>query len=245
MERRGDCLVLEFRQIQDDQQQQPPTTFGQNVAGTVFAQAVIDCSVQQSSSSGVANEFSASQLQQQQQQRKVQHWIEGTIDSSRYFTLRISNGGREALIGFGFRDRDRAIDLREALQYYEASMRREYEASTLNDNDNTSKFTIPKLADGERIHVRTGKSNDCNKSVTSKSKKSESPANSNRPILLKKPPPSSSDTATDEISSQLSNDLSTNCSVTTRMTTTASIPFNEATDNYDDDDWDTEFVSAS
>jgi Protein of unknown function (DUF1681) len=250
--------VLEFRQKQDDHEQQlPPTTFGKNVASPVFAQAVIDCSVQISSPSGAANELSATQLQHQQQ-RKIQHWIEGTIDSSRYFTLRISNGGREALIGFGFRDRDQAIDLRESLQHYEASMRREYEASTMNSNDNTasttSKYTIPRLADGERIHIRTGKSGDNIKSTKSKSKTTDSPTKSDRPILLKKPPPSSSNTSMDEITLQLSNDLSDTCRVTTTTREAQqshdarakqAVPANEATDNYDDDDWDTEFVSAS
>jgi hypothetical protein len=266
VERRGDCLVLEFRQKQDDQQQPPPTTFGiNNIAGPIFAQAVIDCSVQTSAPSDlVDSESSTTKLPnhppKQQQQRKIQHWIEGTIDSSRYFTLRISRGDREALIGFGFRERDQAIDLRESLQYYEASMRREYEANTMNNDDSTtsiSKFTIPKLADGERIHIRTGKSGDCSKSAKSKSKPSGTLIKSDRPILLlKKPPPSSSETSIDKIASQQSSDLSNGCSVTTTTSVTTAVQSDdtgneqailekEATDNYDDDNWETDFVSAS
>lgn len=262
MERRGDCLVLEFRQKPEDthQQQPPPATFGRNISSTIFAQAVIDCSLPLATSSGTAGEPPTTLLQQQ---RKIQHWIEGTIDSSRYFTLRItSGGGREALIGFGFRDRDQAIDLRESLQHYEASMRREYEASTMNNSDNTastiSKYTIPKLADGERIHVRTGKSSDGNKATKSKSKATDSPTKSDRPILLKKPPPPNINISTNAIASHLSYDLNNRCDVTTTAATTTTpsqsddvncnlvVLQPEAMDNDDDDDdWDTEFVSAS
>ena len=262
MERRGDCLVLEFRQKPEDTQHQqpPPATFGRNISSTIFAQAVIDCSLPLATSSGTAGEPPTTLLQQQ---RKIQHWIEGTIDSSRYFTLRItSGGGREALIGFGFRDRDQAIDLRESLQHYEASMRREYEASTMNNSDNTastiSKYTIPKLADGERIHVRTGKSSDGNKATKSKSKATDSPTKSDRPILLKKPPPPNINISTNAIASHQSYDLNNRCDVTTTAaaatTPSQSDDVNhnlvvlqpEATDNDDDDDdWDTEFVSAS
>lgn len=255
MERRGDCLVLEFRQKQEVS---APTTFSKNVASPIFAQAVIDCSGQISSSSDTESGSPTFQPLYQQQ-RKIQHWIEGTIDSSRYFTLRISNGGREALIGFGFRDRDQAIDLRESLQHYEGSLRREYEANTMNRNDNTStisKYTIPKLADGERIHIWTGKSGDSNKTAKSKQKTTDSPTKSDRPILLKKPPPSSTSSSINEISSQLSNDLSSRRNVTSTIAATTQQPDgtmdkqvaqeHQAADNFDDDDdWDTEFVSAS
>ena len=43
-------------------------------------------------------------------------FLEQVVDSSRYFVVKIQGGGgREALIGFGFRDRDQATDLRESL----------------------------------------------------------------------------------------------------------------------------------
>lgn len=261
VERRGDCLVLEFRQNPDDirQQQQLPTTFGSNLNSPIYAQAVIDCSVQTSSSVSETNDSSSTL---QQQQRKIKHWIDGTIDSSRYFTLRISNGGREALIGFGFRDRDQAIDLRESLQHYEASMRREFEASIMSNNSTNSstatisKYTIPKLADGERIHIRTGKSSDSDQSTKSKSTDNSTKILTGRPILLKKPPPSASTPSLDDTTSTMEavDDKNNQCIMITTATMAQHgadtkdnpvIRGNEAAAADDDDDWETEFVSAS
>ena len=152
MERRDDQLILEFRKTDDP--------------SLVFAQSVIDCSI-------------PPHQQRNEDPPQIRHWIEGTVDSSRYFTLRIVSDKREAVIGFGFRDRDPATDLRESLQFYESSMKREYEATV----PKVAEYSIPKLAEGERIHVRTGKEG----TGSSKKKDHSKPA---LPILLKKPPPS-------------------------------------------------------
>jgi Protein of unknown function (DUF1681) len=336
VERRDDCLVLDFRQQPQPQQLQrsgpsaldhdnttPNDSSSSSGTAAIFAQATIDCSIPTRSNQNNAvgtttgvtengdnddtTEISSSstqtQLPQQQQapqRRKIQHWIEGTVDSSRYFTLRISTSTststssdgnhREAMIGFGVRDRDSAIDLREALQYYEASMRREYEATTMtntvaivssnNKNDDThpdnnsggctsaqsstSKYSIPKLAEGERIHIaRLGTTT----SARNESKMITTNGSTNKqPILLKKPPPPSAPLTTifattdDDPVSLLQKDLRNACHVTSTTTTTASIapsqngPIEERgkkDDNNndvqddDDDDWETEFVSAN
>lgn len=108
-------------------------------------------------------------------------FLEQTVDSSRYFVVKIQGeGSREALIGFGFRDRDAAIDLREALQHYEKSLQRQEKAGSL-----TGSFSIPPMQEGEQIHVNhSGKKST---SVRKKEKGQEHAATA--PTLLKKPPP--------------------------------------------------------
>jgi Protein of unknown function (DUF1681) len=199
VERRGDQLVLEFLKEADD----PSST---SSSPPVFAQSVIDCSMQQND----------------QDPPQIRHWIEGTVDSSRYFTLRIASAAnkREALIGFGFRDRDQAVDLRESLQFYEASMKREQEAMLLMSK--VSEYSIPKLAEGERIHVRTGKELTNTSHKKKDNTKSTTPS---LPILLKKPPPAPEQS----VVLSTSNHNSDGAKET----------------NDDVDDWEGDFVSAT
>jgi hypothetical protein len=131
-------------------------------SNTVFAQAVIDITNGQT----------------------MQYWLEQVADSSRYYVLKIkSSEGREATIGFGFRDREQGTDLRECLQHYEKSIRREKQAETAP----VSTFTVPVLGEGEKIHV------DRNSGKTSIKKKKPTADGKPRaaPFLLKKPPPPS------------------------------------------------------
>lgn len=112
--------------------------------------------------------------------QQTAHIVEQVVDSSRYFATKIQGaGGRQAMIGFGFRDREKATDLRESLQHYERALEREQASSHLKD------FSVPSLGDGETIHV-----NRSGKSTITKEKKASSGA---VPLLKKKPPaPSSS-----------------------------------------------------
>lgn len=196
VERRGDTLVLEFTKESNSNEGTIVGGFDSSIKNPIFAQAVVDCSVPI---------FNANDKSQQQQQQVIQHWLEGTVDSSRYFTLRIlaPNGRDEALIGFGFRDRDPAIDLRESMQHYENAMRREAAAvidsknSENNNSDSCSqpRFVIPKLADGEKIRVSIGKDSS-GSSIVIPRKVGEATMgiNATRPtLLMKKPPPSAAD----------------------------------------------------
>jgi hypothetical protein len=141
--------------------------------GKLFAQSLVDCSVKEGSD---------------EPPKRIQHWLEQVVDSSRYFTLRIVGGqGREATIGFGFRDRDQATDLRESMQHYEKSMRREQEVA--NQAHSTLQYHIPKLAEGEKIHVKTGKCDNGSPKTAKKNGESSDGKRKTVP-LLKKPPPS-------------------------------------------------------
>ncbi len=115
----------------------------------------------------------------------ISHFIQDVVDSSRYFAIKIQGaGGKEATIGFGFRDRETATDLRESLQYFRKSVDRESEAQTMLPS-----VSIPVLEQGEKIHV-----NLHGKSTISKTKtQSEKSSKVSVPLLLKKPPPPAGD----------------------------------------------------
>lgn len=82
--------------------------------------------------------------------------IEPVVDSSRYFVTKIQNphhqarpGSRadEAVLGFGFRDREVAIDLLGNLQQFQRSIQREVNARTMKV------VGIPQLKDGAKMHI--------------------------------------------------------------------------------------------
>eukprot|EP00559_Dactyliosolen_fragilissimus_P008848 CAMPEP_0184860370 /NCGR_PEP_ID=MMETSP0580-20130426/5268_1 /TAXON_ID=1118495 /ORGANISM="Dactyliosolen fragilissimus" /LENGTH=341 /DNA_ID=CAMNT_0027357447 /DNA_START=63 /DNA_END=1088 /DNA_ORIENTATION=- len=108
----------------------------------------------------------------------LEHWVEAVVDSSRYFTIRISDEstGREAVVGMGFRDRNDATNFKMSLQDYEHSIRKELMAmeslaknvdmedvdvdatspNTASANSNPSpNMGISKLSlkEGEKIHI--------------------------------------------------------------------------------------------
>jgi adaptin ear-binding coat-associated protein 1/2 len=56
----------------------------------------------------------------------MDHYVKPVADSSRYFAVRVTdeNGGREAVIGLGFREREEAADFSQCLiNYYNAIAR--------------------------------------------------------------------------------------------------------------------------
>jgi hypothetical protein len=111
----------------------------------------------------------------------VQHWVEQVVDSSRYFAVKIQGeNGREAMIGFGFRDREKAMDLRESLQHYQKSIQRDKMAAEPSRHS----FSIPQLAEGEVIHVNVSGTKKTTVVKTKPATKSKG-----APLLLKKPPP--------------------------------------------------------
>lgn len=59
-------------------------------------------------------------------QHGMDHYVKAVADSSRYFAVRVTdeNGGREAVIGLGFREREEAADFSQCLiNYYNAIAR--------------------------------------------------------------------------------------------------------------------------
>lgn len=120
--------------------------------------------------------------------------IETVMDSSRYFVCKIlqsnpsdpSKKTRTALLGFGFRERDIAIDLLGNIQQFRQSIDRELEAKELASKTKA----IPTLAQGEKIHISLPGSKGKTTVVKSPKVTSSKIGSTTTPILLKKPPPS-------------------------------------------------------
>lgn len=125
----------------------------------------------------------------------MQHFVEQVVDSSRYFVLKIQGeGGREATIGFGFRERDQATDLRETLQHYEKAVRRE---NSTEASSSIASFSVPAMAEGEKIHVDLG-------GKTTSVVKAEGGGSGGGDVpLLRKPPPPSEDAKVAQMSIQM------------------------------------------
>jgi adaptin ear-binding coat-associated protein 1/2 len=119
----------------------------------------------------------------------LEYFVENVVDSSRYFVVRIvdERSGREALIGFGFRDRDEATDFRESLQYYKKSILRETEGESTMHTQYDGLGEKLKLGEGEKIHINLGKKSTISK--TPDKKKSSGNSGGGGMLLLKKPPP--------------------------------------------------------
>lgn len=99
------------------------------------------------------------------------------MDSSRYFVVQIQSAGKSAYVGFGFRDRDVALDLVGNLQQFQKSIQREQQSKNMKVAE------IPKLAEGEKIHISFG-----SRKPTDGDKKKPRPSGGGGPVLLKKPP---------------------------------------------------------
>lgn len=57
----------------------------------------------------------------------MEHWVQPVGDSSRYFAIRVTDekGGREAVIGLGFREREEAEDFTQCIINYQNAITRE------------------------------------------------------------------------------------------------------------------------
>lgn len=137
--------------------------------------------------------------------------VEPVTDSSRYFVCQIMQPGQQqaasaasgsggaskpktALLGFGFRDRDVAVDLLGNLQQFTRSIEREREAK------NMKVASIPTLEKGEKIHIEIkGMKHRHSHDKTSMSS-SPSKSAGGGPFLLKKPPPGSHATSAPAVS---------------------------------------------
>ncbi|KAL3942218.1 MAG: hypothetical protein SGBAC_003565 [Bacillariaceae sp.] len=81
------------------------------------------------------------------------------------------------MVGFGFRERDVAVDLLGNLQQFQRSIERELQAKNMKVKE------IPKLGEGEKIHIKLGTSKRKSTKASNVNKKT-----SGGPFLLKKPP---------------------------------------------------------
>lgn len=104
MERRGDVLLLIFTYTHGE------VGVGSKSQQKLFALCPIDI-INQSDS----------------EKKKIGHFVEAVVDSTRYFVVRVKDAkaDREALIGLGFRDREEAGDFRTALAKYESDIKKE------------------------------------------------------------------------------------------------------------------------
>ena len=136
--------------------------------------------------------------------------IDTVLDSSRYFVTKILQATttnttssrcttqtptRTALLGFGFRDREIALDLLGNVQQFQRSIQRELEAQVLHE-----KFTaIPQLGTYDKIHIASmpgSQSNrgSCRRRTTTTTTKTPSTTKKKKSgggggVLVKKPPP--------------------------------------------------------
>mmetsp|Transcript_18967 Transcript_18967/g.43390 ORF Transcript_18967/g.43390 Transcript_18967/m.43390 type:complete len:378 (-) Transcript_18967:187-1320(-) len=119
--------------------------------------------------------------------------VETVLDSSRYFVCKIvqssiddnSTNARTALLGFGFREREIAIDLLGNLQQFQQSIHRELEAKELASKTKS----IPTLGKNEKMHIKIpGKGNGTSRKLSSKPPTPSGASGGGR-LLLKKPPP--------------------------------------------------------
>lgn len=174
VEQHGDVLLLLFHHLAKPEDPN---------SKTLFAQAKIDLSSNKQPDGAGKKKLS------------LEYFVESVVDSSRYFVVRIvdEKSGREARIGFGFRDREEATDFRESLQYYIKSVKRDEEAAEVMHH--IAEGADLSLKDGEKIHINVpGKGGSGFKSTITKEKDKSatdvtSPGGTKKAVpLLKKPP---------------------------------------------------------
>ncbi|XP_054789813.1 uncharacterized protein At1g03900-like [Prosopis cineraria] len=84
--------------------------------------------------------------------------VESTLDSSRYFVLKIEDGqGKHAFIGLGFAERNEAFDFNVALSDHDKYVRREYEKESGEASEESHIDIHPavnhRLKEGETIRI--------------------------------------------------------------------------------------------
>lgn len=134
--------------------------------------------------------FAMSQIQDGE---NLHRSIEPVLDSSRYFVTKIisrqgdDDNKKTALLGFGFRDRDVALDLLGNLQQFQKSIQREIQAK-----QKLKVTEIPTLKQGDKMHITLpgGKMSLGRKKHSSTTTTNSGGGGGSGPILLKKPPPS-------------------------------------------------------
>mmetsp|Transcript_17011 Transcript_17011/g.47094 ORF Transcript_17011/g.47094 Transcript_17011/m.47094 type:complete len:255 (-) Transcript_17011:750-1514(-) len=118
--------------------------------------------------------------------------VEPVVDSSRYFVTQLWSNDpaqkrRTAFIGFGFRERDNALDLLQSLQGFQRSIQREHDAKAMIDK--AASNVMPTLKAGEKMHISFGSKKKSTIVKGGGKRPSQSGDGPKKPFLLKKPPP--------------------------------------------------------
>ena len=86
--------------------------------------------------------------------------VERTLDSGRYFVLRIQNAqGKHAFIGIAFNERNDSFDFNVALQEHKSECEREDQAAAQSASGATAAQVASRdfsLKEGQKIHVSLG-----------------------------------------------------------------------------------------
>lgn len=78
--------------------------------------------------------------------------VEKTLDSGRYFVLKITNQqGRHAYIGIAFNERNDAFDFNVALNEFKQEIEREKKATSWSQSTPTQDFS---LKNGEKLKIK-------------------------------------------------------------------------------------------
>lgn len=81
--------------------------------------------------------------------------VERTLDSGRYFVLRITNQqGRHAFIGIAFNERNDAFDFNVALSEFKNEIEREEKAAKMFSSSPTAPSVDLSLKGGEKIKIK-------------------------------------------------------------------------------------------
>ncbi|KAI8388793.1 adaptin ear-binding coat-associated protein 1 [Radiomyces spectabilis] len=82
--------------------------------------------------------------------------VEGVLDSSRYFVLKIEHEGRHAFIGMGFQERSDAFDFNVALQDFAKQLRAEEAAENRAVHGSDAPKQDYSLKEGQTINITIG-----------------------------------------------------------------------------------------
>lgn len=81
--------------------------------------------------------------------------VERTLDSGRYFVLRITNAqGRHAFIGIAFNERNDAFDFNVALSEFKSELEREELANKWSNDAPVGPMKDMSLKEGEKIKIK-------------------------------------------------------------------------------------------
>jgi len=167
--------------------------------------------------------------------------VERTLDSGRYFVLRITNQqGRHAFIGIAFNERNDAFDFNVTLSEFKNEIEREDQANKLTLESSSSAIVQPlkdmSLKDGEKIKIKLTSS--------SKKKNDENPAGIGNKLTLLPPPRGGATTSTASTAPTASTALKASPTLNNSPSIKSSQPIFNA-DPFNSDPFSTDPFSAS